>query len=236
MMIPRHVGIIPDGNRRLAKRLVERPWKGHEWGLKKIREVMEWCKKAGVKTLTLYVLSLENLEKRPRGELECLFSLAREELKEILENPGHIAHRNETRINFMGKLDALPENLRDLISRVSNATKGYDKHVLNLAMAYGGRQEITGAARRISEDVKSGRINPEDVSDPLVRSYLYTNGSGDPDLIIRTGGEKRLSNFLPYQSVYSELAFTDKFWPEFSREDFEAAIRDFGQRKRRFGK
>ncbi|MBN2042730.1 MAG: di-trans,poly-cis-decaprenylcistransferase [Candidatus Aenigmarchaeota archaeon] len=235
-MIPAHVGIIPDGNRRLAKRLMKTPWKGHEWGIEKIRDVMDWCKDLKIRTLTFYVLSLENLEKRPKRELNYLFSLAKKELNDVLNNPEHIAHKNRTRINFIGKLDVLPEDLQAIILKVAKMTEGYDDHILNLAIAYGGRQEITQAMERIAEDVKKGKFAPSEVNDPLIRSYLYTNGYGDPDLIIRTGGERRLSNFLPYQSVYSELVFMDVFWPEMDKRDFSKAIRDFESRQRRFGK
>ncbi len=235
-MIPSHIGIIPDGNRRLARRLMKTPWKGHEWGIEKIRDVMNWCKDFQIRTLTFYVLSLENIEKRPKRELNYLFSLAKKELTEILDNPDHVAHKNRTKINFIGKLDVLPDDLLKLTEKVSKATEGYDDHILNLAIAYGGRQEIKQAIERISCDIKKGKVKPSQINDSLIKSYLYTNGYGDPDLIIRTGGERRLSNFLPYQSVYSELVFMDVFWPEMKKKDFSKAIKDFEDRQRRFGK
>jgi tritrans,polycis-undecaprenyl-diphosphate synthase [geranylgeranyl-diphosphate specific] len=234
--VPEHIGIIPDGNRRLAKRLMKRPWKGHEWGVKKIRDVLEWCKELGVKVVTIYILSLENLNKRPRSELNFLFSLARKELKDILENKKHIIHKNGVRTRFFGRVELLPKDIRNLIKRISKLTENYSNFSLNLAMAYGGRQEITEAGKRIALDVKRGKLSIRNINEDVFRSYLYTNGLKDPDLIIRTGGEKRLSNFLPYQSVYSELIFLDSFWPELRKEEFFSAVREFQERKRRFGR
>jgi tritrans,polycis-undecaprenyl-diphosphate synthase [geranylgeranyl-diphosphate specific] len=234
--IPAHIGIIPDGNRRYARKLLKSPWEGHESGIEKFTDFLEWCSEAGVKSTTFYVLSLENLENRPKKELEYLFSLAEKNMKDIISNRENSIHRNEVKINFIGIRRLLPENIQRLMAGVEDVTKNYKKHTLNLAMAYGGRQEINEAARRLAFDVKSGRILPGSVNESIVRSYLMTNGSGDPDMIIRTGGEKRLSNFLTYQSVYSELIFSDKLWPEFGKKDFEATLKEFQARKRNFGK
>ncbi len=236
LTVPEHVGIIPDGNRRLARRLMKKPWKGHEWGLKKIKNILEWCKELGVKVVTFYVLSLENLEKRPRRELDFIFSLARKEIENILEDKEHVVHKNKVKVNFFGMLDMLPKDLQEGIRKVSEMTKNYSNYFLNLAIAYGGRQEIVDSARRIAYDVGKGLINPEKINESVLREYFWTNGFPDPDLIIRTGGEKRLSNFLPFQSTYSELVFLDKFWPELKKEDFIRAVREFGERQRRFGK
>lgn len=234
--VPGHIGIIPDGNRRLAKSLMKKPWKGHEWGLEKIKNVLEWCKESGIKVITFYVMSLENLENRPKSELNFLFSLAGKEMENILEDKEHIVHKNKVKVRFFGRLDLLPENLQEGIREVSEMTENYSDYFLNLAIAYGGRQEIVEAFKKISLDTRRGIINPEKIDESLLRSYLWTNGFSDPELIIRTGGEKRLSNFLTFQSTYSELVFLDKFWPEFKKEDFFKAIKDFGERQRRFGK
>ncbi len=236
LVIPEHVGIIPDGNRRLAKRLMKKPYKGHEWGLEKIKKVLEWCEEAGIKVMTFYVLSLENLEKRPEGELDFLFSLARKEIESMLREEDHVLHRNRVKVNFFGRLDLLPEGLQEVIRKLTEKTKGYSNYFLNLAIAYGGRQEIVDASRRIALEAREGVIDPEKIDESMLRSYLWTNGFPDPDLIIRTGGEKRVSNFLPFQSTYSELVFLDKFWPELEKEDFLRAVREFGERQRRFGK
>ncbi len=236
LRIPEHVAIIPDGNRRLAKRLLQKPWKGHEWGFEKVRKVIEWSKELGIKVITIYTLSLENLMRRPKRELNYLFKIARRELDNILENRENIVHRNRVKLNFVGRIDLLPEDLQERIKKVAELTKNYSGQYVNLAIAYGGRQEIVDASRRIAVDVRKGRIEPEEVDEGLFRQYLWTNGFKDPDLIIRTGGEKRLSNFLTFQSTYSELVFVNSLWPEFSKEDFVNAIKDFGERKRKFGR
>jgi tritrans,polycis-undecaprenyl-diphosphate synthase [geranylgeranyl-diphosphate specific] len=189
-----------------------------------------------VKVLTFYTLSLENLEKRPKRELDYLFRIARKELNDIIENRENIVHRNMVRLSFVGRLDLLPRDLQEKMKRVSELTGDYSKQHVNLAIAYGGRQEIVDASRRIAADARKGKIGPGRINEGLFRQYLWTNGFRDPDLIIRTGGEKRLSNFLPFQSVYSELVFVDSLWPEFSKSDFVKAIRDYEERERRFGK
>jgi len=233
--VPNHVGIIPDGNRRLARRLLQKPWKGHEWGFEKIKKIIKWSKELGIKVITIYTLSLENLKKRPGRELNYLFKLARKELENIIENKKNIVHKNKVRLSFIGRLDLLPKEIQEKMKRVSDLTKNYSKQYVNLAIAYGGRQEIIDALRKITADVKKGLVGTGKINESLFRQYLWTNGLEDPDLIIRTGGEKRLSNFLPFQSVYSELVFLDKFWPEFEKEDFLNAIKEFGERQRRLG-
>lgn len=236
MNIPEHIGIIPDGNRRLARRLMKRPWKGHEWGLEKIKNILEWCKELRIRTVTFYVLSLENLEKRPRKELDFLFSLARKEIENMLKGKGHVVHKNKVKVNFFGRLDLLPEDLQEGTRKVMERTKNYSDFFLNLAIAYGGRQEIVDSARRMAFDVSKGMVDPKKINESLLRTYFWTNGFSDPEMIIRTGGEKRLSNFLPFQSTYSELVFLDKFWPELEKKDFFKAIREFGSRERRLGR
>jgi len=235
-MLPEHVGIIPDGNRRLARRLMKRPWKGHEWGIEKIKSVLEWCSDLGVKTVTFYLLSLENLEKRPKRELDFLFNMASNEIRTILTDKGHVVNKNKVRLNFFGRLDMLPKELQKDMTEAVKKTSHYRNYNLNLAIAYGGRQEIMDATRRIAKDAKKGLINPDRINEETVRGYLWVRDSPDPDMIIRTGGEKRLSNFMPFQSVYSELVFIDKMWPELTKEDFARAIKEFGKRQRRFGK
>ena len=231
-----HVGIIPDGNRRLAKKLMERPWKGHEWGVGKIKDVLKWAKETGIKVITFYLLSLENLKKRPKREKDYLFSIARRELKDILGNKKHIIHKNRVKIKFFGRLDLVPNDLQELMRKVTEMTKNYSNYFLNLAIAYGGRQEIVDASKRLAIDVKKGIINPEKVDEKTFREYLWSNGFPDPDLIIRTGGEKRISNFLIFQSSYSELVFFDVMWPEFCKRHFFQAIEEFKRRERRFGR
>lgn len=227
-----HLAFIPDGNRRLAKRLLEQPWKGHEWGVEKFYTVFDWCREIGIRTVTFYALSLENLQKRPADELRFLFLLAKKELERILTDQGHQVHRHKIRVNIFGQLQLLPADLQEAIRSVMRQTKGYRDYVMNIAMAYGGRQEIVEAASRVAVRVAAGEL--AQVDEQAFREGLST-GAGDPDLIIRTGGERRLSNFLPFQSVYSELAFVDTFWPELTKEEFVGILDDFAQRERRFG-
>ena len=233
--IPQHVGIIPDGNRRFAKRLMKAPWKGHEWGSKKLEDVFRWSKEAGIKTMTFYTLSLENLESRPKRELDFLMKLAKSAMKDIVDGKSFV-HDDRVRVNVIGNLKRLPDDVRSLSRQVMEKTKHYREFTINLAVAYGGRQELVDAVKGISLDISRGTLSPEHVNEMVLRQHLLTNGQRDPDLIIRTGYEKRLSNFLLFQSAYSELAFVDCFWPEFSKEDFDKVISDYKNRERRFGK
>lgn len=234
--VPTSLGIIPDGNRRFAKRLLENPGKGHEWGMKKIEKIMEWCRELEIKNVTFYTLSLENLDRRPKEELDFLFSLARKELGDIISNPRHWIHETRTKMNFFGQLNRLPEDLQEKVKMVREKTKNYKESNLNLAIAYGGRQEILDAVKKIASEVSQGRLSPENINEVVFRHNLSTDGTPDLDLIIRTGGEKRTSNFLTFQSTYSELKFLDTLWPELEKEEFFNAVREFGERDRRFGK
>jgi tritrans,polycis-undecaprenyl-diphosphate synthase [geranylgeranyl-diphosphate specific] len=233
---PTHIAIIPDGNRRFAKRLLEQPSKGHEWGIEKIKSVFEWCKELGIRIMTFYTLSLENIGSRPKEELDLLYALARKELEDVLGNDDNFVNKNRIRMNFFGNLEKLPEDLQGTIRKVARKTGGNSDFHLNMAIAYGGRQELIKASRSIALDIAQGRLSPEAVDELVLRHNLQTNGHPDPDLVLRTGGEKRISNFLLFQSAYSELAFVDTFWPELTRKEFFEEIRKFGERDRRFGK
>jgi len=234
MQVPISVAFIPDGNRRFAKRLMKTPWKGHEWGNNKLKDVFQWCTQAGVKVITLYALSLENLTSRPKSEIDFLLSLAKKEANGILENKRHFVHENKVKVKFFGRLDLLPKDLTQVFRKAEMATKPYSSYFLNFAIAYGGRQELVEASRRIAVKIAGGKLDPSDVDESTVRENLQT--SQEPDLIIRTGGEKRLSNFLLFQSAYSELAFTDTYWPAFTKKELISILKDFGNRERRFGK
>jgi tritrans,polycis-undecaprenyl-diphosphate synthase [geranylgeranyl-diphosphate specific] len=234
--IPQHISIIPDGNRRCARRLMKQPWKGHEWGVKKINTVTDWCRELGIKAVTFYALSLENLDKRPRRELNFLFRLARKWIKDMVFNKKSKIHRERTRVVFFGRIDRLPDNLQADIGKAMEMTRDYKGFHLNIAMAYGGRQEILEACRSIGSQVHSGGIRPGEINEAVLRHNLQTNGDPDPDIIIRTGQERRISNFLLFQSAYSELAFLDCFWPDLTKQEFLATIQEFSQRNRRFGK
>ncbi len=230
--MPRSLAIIPDGNRRCAKRLMMQPWKGHEWGAKKVEEVFGWCKELGIREITIYALSLENLDKRPRSELNHLFEIARKEFHDVNTDRNHHVHRDKVRLHFFGELQRLPADLQEEMRKASEATKSYSNFRINYAIAYGGRQEILNACRKLAAECD----NPNSITEQMLKHSLQTNGMvGEPDLIIRTGGEKRLSNFLLFQSAYSELSFLDSFWPDLTKEQFMTAIEEFSQRKRRFG-
>jgi len=232
---PIHIGIILDGNRRFAKRLMLRPWKGHEWGAEKVKELLRWCKGTGVKYLTLYSLSAQNIFSRPKREMDFLLKIFEKEFSEIAKK-SHEAHKNKVRVKVIGRTNILPKSLQDAIAKAEKSTKNYKDYFLNLAVAYGGQEEITDAIIGIAKKVSAGAIKPEQINEELISRSLYTDGTPYPDMIIRTGGEKRLSNFLLWQSAYSELFFVDKLWPEFTKEDFLKTIEEFKQRQRRFGK
>jgi len=232
---PEHIAIILDGNRRWAINHSLNPTVGHYYGADKTEELLRWCLELGVKTMTLYAFSTENF-RRPKEEVDELMQLFHKKLEEVSKNDD--IHKHKVRIKAIGRLNLLPKNIQKMVREVEEATKDYDKHFLNIAMAYGGRAEIVDAARKIAREVKDNKISPEEVDENLFEKHLYTAHlpKQDPDLIIRTSGEERLSGFLLYQSAYSELCFLDIYWPEFRRIDLLRAIRTFQRRKRRFGK
>ena len=231
-----HLGIILDGNRRLARDMMKKPWQGHKMGISTALKTLEWSCEAGIKYITAYVLSFENYYSRPKGELRYILKYLGQECDNVLSNKNHIIHRFDVKTHFIGRLKILPKWLQKKITRVEKITKNYNKHVLNIALAYGGQQEIADAVRKISRKVMKGIISPAAINPLLVQQHLYTNGQPAPDLILRTGGERRLSNFLTFQSAYSELMFIDKRWPEFTKRDFDRALTLFESRQRRFGK
>ncbi len=230
--VPNHLAIIMDGSRRFAKRLMLKPFKGHEWRAKKIEDVVNWAVKAGIKELTFYAFSIENFN-RSKQEFNYILDLFKKECRRLLEKDS-IAHKNKTRINFIGRLNMFPRDLQDLTSQLQDATKNYNKIILNFALAYGGRAEIIDATKKISEQIKQGRLNISQINEDVFKKNLYLES--EPDLIIRTGGEKRISGFLLYQGSYAELQFVEHFWPEFSKEDFENALSSYSKRQRRFGR
>lgn len=229
---PKHIGIIMDGNRRFAKRLMKTPWKGHEWGARKVESVLEWCFELDIRMLTLYSFSIENMN-RPKQEFDLLMDLFEKEFSSAADNPK--IHENKVRINVIGRTEMLPEKVQKAIRKAVEATKNYKDYVVNFAVAYGGRQEIVDATKKIAEDVRDGKLSPEQVDEHAFSEHLYLPDMPDPELIIRTSGERRTSGFLPWQSTYSELYFCDKLWPDFEKEDLVKAIDDFNARQRRFG-
>ncbi len=231
---PVHIGIIPDGNRRWARRRNLETWKGHEVGYERLREVLKWIWELDIRAVTIYAMSTENCTKRPPKEREKLFDIARRGLIELLNDES--IHKNRVRVKVIGNLDLIPEDIVELAKEVEERTRNYDKHMLYIALCYGGRQEILDSVKRIARDVKKGLLEPDEIDENIFRKYLYTSESPDPDLIIRTSGEVRISNFLLWQMAYSELYFCEAFWPEFRKIDFWRAIRSYQHRERRFGR
>ncbi|MHB9303215.1 polyprenyl diphosphate synthase [Thermofilum pendens] len=233
--IPRHVAFILDGNRRWARRRGFPPWMGHRFGAEKVDEVLDWCYDLGVVTVTLYVLSTENLERRSKEELENIFGILREKIDELASSEE--LHRRQVRVKFIGDIKRLPVDIQEKMRELEERTRSYNKRYLNIAVAYGGRHEILEAVRQIAVEVRSGRLSPEEIDEKLFAKYLYTGDEPhpEPDLVIRTSGEVRISNFLLWQIAYSELVFLDVYWPDFRRIDFLRAIRTYQSRQRRKG-
>jgi tritrans,polycis-undecaprenyl-diphosphate synthase [geranylgeranyl-diphosphate specific] len=224
---PNHIAIILDGNRRFAKRLALDPWKGHEYGRKKVEDLIRFASELGIQQLTFYALSQENIKSRPKQELDFLFKL----FKEVFSSMNREEIKNKgIKFNFIGDLSLIPKDLKNECLKLKKETKSNDKLIVNIAIAYGGRQEIIQAIKKIIKN----KIPENKITEKIIEKYLYL--SSKPDLVIRTGGEKRLSNFLPFQSVYSELIFLDKMWPEFTNQDLLDCIEEFRLRKRNFGK
>lgn len=219
-----HIGIILDGNRRFAKSLDQKPWKGHEAGAKKIEELLDWAEELDVKELTLYCFSIENFN-RTKEEVEFLMSLFKKWFKKF-ENDERIK-KNGIKIRFIGEKNLLSKDIQEIMNRIENKTKNNDNYIINFALAYGGRQEILSAIKKLIKEKK-------EVNEKNFQGSLWL--SDEPDFIIRTGGEKRTSNFLLWQSAYSEWVFFDKMWPEFTKQDLEKSIKEFRNRERRFGK
>lgn len=227
--IPQKIAIILDGNRRFAKKLGLKPWKGHEFGAKKLHQLLDWCRELGIKEVTLYSFSTENFS-RTKTEKDFLFNIFKREFSNM-QNREDIS-KHKIRVNVIGRLNMFPKELRESMLSIMEKTKTHNNLIVNFAMAYGGRQEITDAFKRIIK--KSRNLKPEQINEKLIAKNLYLKS--EPDLIIRPGGEIRTSNFLTWQSVYSELIFLDKLWPEFTKEDLVNIIREFNKRERRFGR
>jgi len=229
--VPKHIAIILDGNRRFAKRLMMKPWKGHEWGAKKVEKLFDWCKELGIKELTLYTFSVENFN-RPKKEFDYLMDLFRKEFDKFKDDKR--IDKNRIRINVIGRLWMLPKDIQEKIHYIMEKTKNYSDYIINFAMAYGGRAEVIDATKRIAQQVKEGKLDIDQINEEVFSRNLYM--ADEPDLIIRTGGNHRTSNFLNYQAAYAEWFFLEKTWPEFEKEDLVEAIEDFKKRERRFGR
>ena len=236
--LPRHVGIIMDGNRRFARGLGRnRVLFGHSRGAEKLREVLRWCQECEVPVVTVWSFSLDNFA-RADSEVDDLLTLFEERTRELIDGPD--VHENHIRVRYIGKTDLLPESLRQAIEEVEHATRDYDKFHLNIAMAYGGREEITDAFKQYLTDRSQEGATladvAEEVDESCIERYLYTQGQPEPDLILRTSGEIRMSGFLLWQSAYSEYYFCDTYWPAFRRIDLYRALREYSRRQRRMGR
>ncbi len=233
--IPEHIGVILDGNRRWARSRGLAPWKGHEQGARKMEDFLDWCGEIDeIRSITLYTFSTENF-KRSEKEVEEIFRLLKEYLNSLLKDERVV--KNEIRVKMLGRIEMLPREFRELIRELEEKTANYEKHYFNFAIAYGGRTEIVDAVRSLAESVKEGKLSLGDINEEIIESYLYTAHlpKCSPDLIIRTSGEIRLSNFLTWQGAYSELCFVDVYWPDFRKLDLLRAIRMYQHRQRRFG-
>jgi tritrans,polycis-undecaprenyl-diphosphate synthase [geranylgeranyl-diphosphate specific] len=233
--MPDHIGVILDGNRRWAQTQGLPYLKGHDAGARKVEEFLDWCREiGGIKTATIYVLSTENLN-RDRAEIEEMMALLNKYLRALIE--GERIHTNRIRVKVIGRTELLPPELQEHIKRLDELTKDYDGSYLNLAIAYGGRAEMLDAVKKIAANVEAGQLSSSMLDESIIERHLYTSflPNPHPDLIIRTSGEERLSNFLLWQSAYSELCFIDVYWPSFRRIDLMRAIRVYQQRQRRFG-
>jgi len=225
--IPKHIGFIMDGNRRWAKQRGLSVSQGHEAGAKALSNLIELCADRGVETVTVYALSTENIKNRSAKEVAALFKI----LIEWIRRERKRMKEQGIRISFLGQLKRLPEKVQVAMQEAMNALKKNERIKVNVLINYGGRTEIVDAVKEI---VKEGKA-ASDINEELISRHLYTKNLPDPDLIIRTGGEKRLSNFLIWQMSYSEIYFADPFWPDFGEKELDTAITDFSKRSRRFG-
>ena len=228
--IPRHIAIIMDGNGRWAKKKSLSRIRGHMKGIDAVREVVTACRELGIKILTLYAFSVENW-KRPKEEVSALMILLKEYLLKEVEE----MLQNNIRLLAIGRLEDLPSEVQQILRETMKKTEDRTGMILNLALSYGGRSEILQAVQRILRDCQKGKMTPEEINFQKFSDYLWTQGIPDPDLLIRTSGEFRISNFLLWQIAYTELYVTETLWPDFNREELLKAISDYQARERRFG-
>ena len=228
--IPNHIAIIMDGNRRWARERKIDYRLGHKEGAKTLEKIVRYSKKVGIKYITVYAFSTENW-KRSEEEVGALMLL----LKTYLDDYSKRADSENIKVKVLGDISALSEGLQKSIKKCEERTKDNDGILFCIGINYGGRDEIVHAVKNIAEDVKNNKLDVDDISEKLIDDYLYTAGIPDPDLVIRTSGELRISNFLPWQIVYSEFLFLDKYWPDFSEEDIDLSIEEYQRRNRKFG-
>ena len=233
--IPGHIAIILDGNRRWAQNRNYSAEMGHAYGADVVENLLDWCHDLGIRSITLYALSTENLNRKPE-EVQELLTLIEARLRKLLKDER--IYRYRVKVKGIGKLEFLPESLLATLHEVEEKTATFDGHYLNIGLAYGGRAEITDVVRSIAEDVKQGRLAPEEIQEETIANRLYTSylPNPEPDVIIRTSGEERMSGFLLWQSAYSELIFLDVYLPAFRKIDLLRAVRTYQKRQRRFGR
>lgn len=229
--MPRHIGVIMDGNGRWAKQRGLKRFEGHREGAKVFRKISEYAADIGIEYMTFYAFSTENW-KRPPEEVAAIMDLFREYLDEAEESP---EASKGMKLRFIGERDALPQDIRNLMEMAESSTEIGKRTVINLAINYGGRLEIVEGVKDIAEKIKRGELDPKDITEQMISDSLYTSGQPDPDLIIRPSGEYRLSNFLIWQAAYSEFWFSNVLWPDFTTDDLDKAIMAFADRNRRFG-
>jgi len=232
-MMPRHISMIMDGNRRFAWNRSMDTEAGHAAGKQRLKDVMRWILDLEIPYLTVYALSTENLTSREGEELDTLFDLYVSGLEEISTDP--MVHENRVKVQVVGRTELLPEHLRKAIAEAEAATSQYSDFLFTVCLAYGGREEIVDAVKTIAADHAAGDLDLDSIDPAAISSRLYTADLPDPDLVIRTSGEERVSNFLLWQIAYSELYFTDVHWPSFRRRDLYEAIEDYQLRRRRYG-
>ena len=230
--VPNHLAVIMDGNRRYAESVGLLPHEGHLKGKNTLENLSDWCRSVGIKILTVYAFSLENFN-RSEDELEKLMDLFAESFRNAGDDLR--VHKNKVRVRALGHRELLPDRVKEAIDYAESKTKNYTNFNYNLAVAYGGRQEIVRSMKILGKLIEKNQLKADDIDADLISSNLYTSDLPDPDLILRTSGEERISNFLLWQLAYSELYFADVFWPDMRKIDFLRAIRSFQQRNRRLG-
>ena len=229
--LPRHVAVIMDGNGRWAKKRLLNRIKGHEKGTEAVRTIVRTCRELGISILTLYAFSTENWQ-RSKSEIVALMTL----LERFLDSERQELMENNIRLNAIGQIERLPNSTRSALKEIMDFTKDNESMTLNLALSYGGRDEILKMVRSIADKIKSGELEPEAITSEHIVEHLYTGQMADPDILIRTSGEMRVSNFLLWQIAYSEIFITPTLWPDFTKDEFLKILFDYQNRKRRFGR
>jgi len=228
--LPRHIAVIMDGNGRWAEKRSLNRIAGHRTGIKRAKEVITSCRELGIEALTIYAFSTENWS-RPKREIKALMTL----LKRFVRNEGKKLLQNNIRLNIIGNIDDLPEDVAEVLNELIQKTKNNTGMILNTALSYSGRSEIIQAVKKIAGDVKQGKLSASQINEDIFSRYLFTSGVPDPDLLIRTSGELRISNFLLWQMAYTEIYVTNTLWPDFTKKDLMTAIAEYQRRERRFG-